>query len=148
METFIAPGGVCFQRYNYDCGPAAAVTALRELGIEAEEGPIAVAAYTTPIYGTTETLLTEAINKLHRPHVISYFRYFKTIDEIKGLCPVIAVVKYAFLVDHYVTVIEVQQDKIIVGDPLQGKVEMTPDEFKNKWRFSGIVVKRTGKQSQ
>ena len=50
--------------------------------------------------------------------------------------------KYAFLLDHYATVLEVTDETITVGDPLTGKATLTHDEFARKWRFVGVVVKR------
>jgi hypothetical protein len=38
LKTRIDADGVCRQSSEYTCGPAAAVTALRKLGLPAEEG--------------------------------------------------------------------------------------------------------------
>jgi len=65
-----------------------------------------------------------------------------SIEELKEICPVIAVVKYSFFIDHYVTVLEVTDDKITIGDPLTGQEELTYEEFKNKWCSVGIVVQK------
>jgi len=69
--------------------------------------------------------------------------YFRTADEMRDLVPVIAVVKYAFLIDHFVTVLEVTDSAVVVGDPLEGRVEMTRDDFAKRWRRNGIVLERT-----
>ncbi len=42
MTTRIDNDGICRQSAGYTCGPASAVTALRLLGLPAEEGPIAI----------------------------------------------------------------------------------------------------------
>lgn len=143
LETWIAPGGVCLQNTHYTCGPAAAVTALRRFGIEAEEGELAVLAYTTPFTGTPDDLLADAIEQRYaRDGIRCTYRHFDSIDQLKETCPTIAVVKFAFLVDHYVTVLEVSDEKVVVGDPSYGKNELTHDEFRDKWRSIGIVVSR------
>ena len=48
LKTKIDRDGVCLQGTGYTCGPAAAVTALRQLGLPAEEGEIAVWAEPPP----------------------------------------------------------------------------------------------------
>ena len=70
------------------------------------------------------------------------FRVFKSISELKQAGLTIAVVKYGFLVDHYVTVVAFTNSEVVVGDPLNGLDRMSCDEFLKKWRFTGIVLKR------
>src|ERR1051325_443971 len=50
--TEVDRDGVCLQKHSYSCGPAAAVTCLGRLGIHAEEGRIAAAAWAAPSLGT------------------------------------------------------------------------------------------------
>jgi hypothetical protein len=143
LETWIAPGGVCLQNTHYTCGPAAAVTALLKFGIKAEEGELAVLAHTTPFTGTPDDLLADAIEQRYaRDGIRCEYRRFDSIEQLKETCPTIAVVRFAFLVDHYITVLEVHDDKIVVGDPTYGRKELTHDEFRDKWRSIGIVVSR------
>jgi hypothetical protein len=52
--------------------------------------------------------------------------------------PFIAVVKYAFLIDHFVTILEVRDSTVVIGDPLAGRMEMMHGEFAKKWRHCGI----------
>lgn len=135
--------GVCIQSTRYNCGPASAVTALAQFDIQAEEGQIAVLAHTSPIVGTPGDLLCQAIEKRYGNKGISCeHRLFKSIVQLKDCCPTIAVIKFAPLIDHYVTVLEVSDDKVIVGDPLKGKETLTHEEFKDKWRHIGIVLRK------
>lgn len=141
IVTSMTQRGVCLQNTHYTCGPAAAVTALNKFGIKAEEGELAVLAHTTPFIGTPDDLLSEAIEELYAGRGIRCtYRRFDSIAQLKEICPTIAVVKFGFLVDHYVTVLEVDDEKIIVGDPINGTDEMTHDQFREKWRSIGIVV--------
>ena len=52
LKTRIDSKGICFQTEDYTCGPAAAVTALRRLGLPAYEGEIAILSHTSPAVGT------------------------------------------------------------------------------------------------
>jgi hypothetical protein len=53
---------------------------------------------------------------------------------------VIAVVKYGFMVDHYVAVLAVTERMVEVGDPMEGRQLLSHKEFMDKWRRTGIVV--------
>ena len=39
-------------------------------------------------------------------------------------------------------VIEVTDRGVVLGDPLEGKIVMTHDQFKDKWRLLGVVLRR------
>jgi predicted double-glycine peptidase len=143
LKTTVDTDGICLQSNNYNCGPAACVTALRGFGFKAEEGNIAVAAHTWFLSGTQPDSLASALNELYSPQGLqSEYRFFKNLAELRQAGPTIAVVKHAFLVDHYVAVLAVDDKKIVVGDPLQGKVSYSPEEFAKIWRFSGVVLRR------
>ena len=70
------------------------------------------------------------------------YRSFNTISELKQAGLTLAVIKFGFMVDHYVTVLEVTDSEVIVGDPLDGLDRMSYEEFQQKWRFVGVVLKR------
>jgi predicted double-glycine peptidase len=74
--------------------------------------------------------------------LVAEFRVFKDIAELKQAGLTLAVIKYALFVDHYVTVLEVTDKEVVVGDPLEGLKRMSYDEFRKKWRFEGVVLKR------
>src|SRR5206468_11656971 len=61
LKTNIDADGVCRQSNEYNCGPAAAVTALRSLGFPAEEGQIAILARTSSATGTPPDMLADAL---------------------------------------------------------------------------------------
>jgi predicted double-glycine peptidase len=143
LRTTFSDDGFCLQTTNYTCGPAAAVSALARFGIEAQEGEIAVLAYSSPQMGTADDLLGRAIEKRYGSEGIRCsYRYFDSIEQLKHNCPTIAVIKYSFFVDHYVTVLKVTENKVIIADPIVGGAEYTYEQFKDKWRFVGIVVKK------
>ncbi|NLZ05389.1 MAG: hypothetical protein GXY19_09475 [Phycisphaerae bacterium] len=141
LQTTVDYGGVCIQGTGYTCGPAAAVTALRVIGIEAEEGELAILAHTTRFTGTQPDVLCHAI--MERYGVPCRQVHFCSISELCDRVPVIAVVKFAFLIDHFVTVLDVAESVVVVGDPLQGRIEMTHEEFTSRWRRYGIVLRRS-----
>ncbi len=130
-------GNVCMQTTDYTCGPASAVTALCAIGITASEADIAVAADTTPLLGTNERLLADAIDQLYG--VKCECCYFEDIDSLKGRCPVLAVIEYSFWFDHFVAVLDVTDEYVLVGDPLNGPWKLKREDFAAKWRKIGVV---------
>ncbi|HER19614.1 MAG TPA: hypothetical protein ENO14_01055, partial [Chromatiales bacterium] len=53
--------GICRQSRPYTCGPAAAVTALRALGLPADEGRLAWLSRSTPFSGTLPQTLAHVL---------------------------------------------------------------------------------------
>lgn len=143
LQTRIGADGICRQNTDYTCGPAAAVTALRKLGLSADEGQIAILSYTSSTTGTPPDILAEALqNEYRKDGLIVKYRAFKDISELRQAGLTLAVVKFSFMVDHYVTVLNVTDTEVVVGDPLNGLDRMSYDEFRQRWRFVGIVLKR------
>jgi len=147
LETHVDSDGVCGQNTDFTCGPAAAVTALRRLGFPAEEGELAVLCRTNPFSGTAPDVLCEVLRQRYGSRGLRCeYRPFASIDELKQAGLTLAVVKFSWLVDHYVTVLEVTGETVVVGDPLAGKVTLSHREFAAKWRFVGVVVGREGEK--
>lgn len=140
LSTKIDRDGICIQQTDYTCGPAAAVTALRRMGLPADEGQLAIWSSTSP-YGTMTEDLLEAINEHYgRDGVSASYQQFKSVGELREAGPTLAVVKFGFLVDHFVCVLEATNGHVIVGDPLNGRAEYSESQFADYWRFSGIVL--------
>lgn len=141
-DTWIEDG-VCIQTTNSTCGAASAVTVLREFDIEAEERELALAASTTRSWGTSEHMLARGIEQMYHDDGISCeVKVFDEPGQLKNCCPVIAIVKYRPMVDHYVAVLAVDDKMVLIGDPLSGRERLTRQEFKDKWRQIGIVVRK------
>lgn len=143
LQTRFDANGICHQSNDYNCGPAAAVTALRRLGFPAEEGEIAILAHTSSAIGTPPDVLAEALrDKYAKDGLIADFRVFKNLDQLKKAGLTLAVIRYSFWLDHYVTVFKVTDDEVIVGDPSLGLTSFSKAQFLKRWRFVGVVLKR------
>ena len=145
LRTQVDCEGVCLQGTAYTCGPAAAVTALRQLGFDADEADLALRMHTCPALGTPADVLAAALTNRYGPEGLRCeYRYFTSLDELPRGTPTLAVVKHSFLVDHFVAVLEVtDKGVVVVGDPQLGKVSYTRDAFERRWRFMGVVLTRT-----
>lgn len=140
LMTQIDTDGVCLQSEYYTCGPAAAVTLLRKLGLPADEGPLAIAARTCAVVGTPPDELASTLTALYAPRVTARHRLFADVDELAGALPAIAVIEYLFMVDHYVAVLEVGPREVVVGDPLHGKRRLSREDFARVWRRNAVVL--------
>lgn len=138
VDTMLDVDGVCIQSTHYNCGPAAAVTVLRRLGVPAEEGELALRAHTTRFTGTPMDFLRNAI----RDHygVPCRIVYCRDVGELRDKTPLVAIVKFSFMIDHYVAVLSVTDTEVTIGDPLAGLRTCTPEEFDKEWRRCAIVV--------
>jgi len=142
LETTLDKNDVCLQSTGYTCGPAAAVSALGQFGIEADEGQIALRAFTTTS-GTDPDLLCRTINDMYADQgITAAYRPFKFIDELKDAGVTIVVIKHSFLIDHYVTVLDVTDDEIVTADSLVGRYSMSHSHFLTIWRSTGIVIQK------
>ena len=70
------------------------------------------------------------------------FKAFSRIEEIPLCGCFLAVVKHSFQVNHCVTVLEILKKRAVVGDPLQGRIVLNREEFADRWRFTGIELKK------
>jgi len=148
LTTRVDSNGICFQTTDYTCAPAAAVTALRKLGLPAHEGEIAILSHTSPVAGTLPGCLQAALqNRYGAEGLRCRYRRFDSIVQLKDAGITLAVVKDAFLSDHCVAVIEVSDRMITVADPIMGKKSLSHKQFEKIWRFSGIVLKRDSTHS-
>ena len=148
LTTRLDSNGICFQTTGYTCAPAAAVTALRKLGLPAQEGEIAILSHTSPVAGTLPGCLQAALqNRYGDEGLRCQYRHFDSIAQLKDAGITLAVVKSAFLSDHCIAVLEVSDRMITVADPVVGKKSLSHKQFEEIWRFSGIVLKRDSTHS-
>ncbi len=143
LQTKVDSNGICFQSRSYTCGPAAAVTALRKLGFNAQEGEIAVLARSSPITGTLPRSLYSALQARYGSEGLKCrYRYFDSVSQLRGIGVTLAVVRDAFLIDHCVAVLDVSDRTVVIADPVLGKQLMSHEQFERMWRFTGIVLRR------
>jgi len=143
LKTRLDGDGVCRQSNEYTCGPAAAVSALRKLGLPAEEGEIAILAHTSSLTGTEPDVLAKVIQNRYRTNgLVVEYRTFSRLEDLKDAVPIVAVMKFNALQDHCVAIFGVETNGILVGDPLSGLSVVPTSEFESNWQFVGIVFKR------
>ncbi len=144
METrWHGNGEVCAQTSDYTCGPASAVTGLRRLGVDSGEGALAVAAHTTHFTGTEPDELARAINRVHaRDGVVAEYRWFDSLADLPKEGSVLLRIKYGFMMDHWVAWLGEEDGKMILGDPLSGRMEISAKQLRERWRHTGVWIRR------
>jgi predicted double-glycine peptidase len=142
LKTWQDRDGICLQQTGYTCGPAAAVTALRRLGLPAEEGELAILMHTCPSAGTPPDTLARALRQRYGEAIHCEYRYFRSIDALSADTPTLAIMKFGLFVDHYVVVLEIAGESVTVGDPLDGVQVLSRQAFAEKWRGAGVVLRR------
>lgn len=143
LETRIGADGVCRQGTSFTCGPAAAVTALRKLGFAADEGRIAILSFSSEATGTPPDILADALRREYgKQGLVAEYRVFRDLAELKQAGLTLVVVKFGVFVDHYLTILDVTDSDVVVGDPLNGYDRIPRADFLDKWRYSGIVLRR------
>lgn len=142
LTTKFNKDNVCVQSTNYTCGPAAAVTALRKLGLTAQEGEMAVLSHSSPIVGTLPWCLYKAIQDRYAAEGIDCsLRGFDSVGQLREADVTLVVIKDGFMLDHCVAVIEVGNETVTIADPIMGQFKMSYKDFEGIWRFYGITLK-------
>jgi hypothetical protein len=143
LQTRFDTNGICMQSTDYTCGPAAAVTALRHLGLRAGEGQIAIASHSSAAIGTPPDMLCRGLRSLYPADKLECdLRYFSKLEDLPGGQPILAVIKYTLLEDHYVVILGMTPEHVLVADPNRGRVAYTRKAFLERWRKLGIVLSR------
>ena len=143
MENRIDTDGVCRQSQPFTCGPAAAVTALNQLGLDAAEGELARRSRTSPVIGTSPWELYHTLKSDYADRGLECsFLYMNSIDQLPPNAILLAVVRDAPVTDHCVAVLAVQENTVTVADPMAGLVHIPRDSFTQLWRNCGILLQR------
>lgn len=148
LPTRFDTNGICIQSTDYTCGPAAAVTALRRLGLNGHEGQIAIASHSSAAIGTPPDMLCRGLRSLYGARGVDCdLRYFAKLEELPTGQPVLAVIKYTLLEDHYVVILGITDEFVLAADPNRGRVAYTHKNFLERWRKLGIVLNRSESRS-
>lgn len=135
--------GVCRQTQPFTCGAAAAVTGLRQLGIEADEGSLAVSARTSPVIGASSWTLYLAIRDRYAPQgLLCSFGMFDSIEAVPRDAVMLAVMRNLRFSDHCVVVIDITDKYTVIADPAEGLLRISTAAFLQSWRNCGIILRR------
>jgi predicted double-glycine peptidase len=144
--------GVCMQSTSYTCVAASLVTLLRAVDVPATETEMAHLSMTEINNGATDTRAVNALEQklAGRDLEIRYetmdFDRLRRVDK-----PCLVSTKFAYFISHMVPVLEADENRVVLGDPLTGRRTISADEFKNLWSRRGIYLhaaQRTARTSE
>jgi hypothetical protein len=140
LRNVVDSDGVCRQQTWFTNGAAAAATALRRVGVRATESELAITLGASKYAGTRDDVLAyELANRYDSADLTISHRFLQGIDKLRIWPVSIAVLKLGPFLDRYVVVLEVNDDSVVVADPLVGKQTVPRDEFEATWRRIAIV---------
>jgi hypothetical protein len=135
--------GVCMQTTDYTCGAASAVMLLDQVAkIRTDERDMAERSWTNALTGTDELCVCRGLRqKLEGTGREVVFEHADW-PRLRALGrPAMATVAYSFMVDHWVVVLEVRDDEVVLMDPLAGRTRRPLDEFVKTWRGDLIWIR-------
>jgi hypothetical protein len=135
--------GICLQSSNYSCGPAVVATILAKHGVFVSEAEAAKLCGTIPSLGTDEFNLRQGLaQKLPKEFIVEIIGAdWETLRRVPK--PAAAIIKYSFLIDHWVAVLDLEHDEVLLADPLSGKMHMSREKFTKVWRNVLVVARET-----
>ena len=120
------------------------MTVLRILGLPADEGKLAIAAQAGPAVGTNPQRLAAAITRRYAAERLRCeYRHVAKLEAMP--IPAIANLSSNVLRDHYVAVLEVTADFVVIGDPLSGRERLSREDFLAEWTHAAHVFLRDHK---
>jgi predicted double-glycine peptidase len=135
--------GVCPQTQYYTCGAAAAATLLGQYGVRTDECEMARLCGSAPLTGTDEVSVCCALQEelrdagyrvtIERPGQDAVGRYLR---------PVMTRMKMDRLRDHWVVLFAINDSFAVVGDPVQGRMQVPASDFFADWRGTVIAAGR------
>lgn len=136
--------GIALQSTGFSCGPACAVTLLAYWGIPATEKEMARLVHCSR-YGTIGVALARGIKKKALLHGFNVDIKKGDWDDLVRLKhPCIAFIKFGLVFDHVIVILEVKGDKVVIGDPLVGKIVWSKEKFLQEWRNVVITMQPAG----
>jgi hypothetical protein len=143
LPEYMDSDGVCRQSTSFTCGPAAAATALHQLGLTVSEGQIAVLSRSCPYIGTSDYDLIQAIRQAvsDRPVDCVYGRW-NTLPTLTEHQVLLAMLRQGPWTNHCVAVVKATDNAVVFADPAEGLITLSQSYFLNLWTGRGILLQR------
>lgn len=144
VHGLVRRDGVCMQSTDYTCGAASAAMLLHQLGVKTTEREMAELCWTNGLTGTDEFgvcrgLRAKLVGLPYRPAIVR-----SDWDDLRRRGgPAMATVHHAFMIDHWVLVLEVKDDEVVLLDPLAARRVEKKEKFLELWRKVLVVAEKT-----
>lgn len=124
--------GICLQSTSSTCGPASIATLLRRHGISATENEIARNAHTYR-NGTEAWYLARYVRSRGMRATFDFRDGFSPDAKF----PALVGVKLG-KIGHFIPVLSVEGDTVIIADPLRGEERLSLEEIHKRYGFTGF----------
>ena len=144
LPTRFDSNGICRQSTSFTCGPAAAVTALHQFGLNISEGRMAVLSRSCPWIGTSDYDLTQAICRTVSGRPVNCF--YGQWDEPPKLTEhqvLLAMLRQGPWTNHCVVVLDATDKAVVFADPAEGLISLSKDRFLKLWTGRGILLQNS-----
>jgi hypothetical protein len=124
---------VCIQSTYASCGPSSLATIFKFKGINSSEAEIAASAFTCSSGTEIWYLLRHASDK-----GLDYScKQIENIQQVQTPCIIGTKISN---IGHFITVLGTSKGKYVIGDPLIGKIELTNEEFNDRYKLDGLLI--------
>lgn len=125
--------GVCLQSTMASCGACSLATVFRALGLDRTEEAVARGAYTCATG-------TESWYLLRYARANDLKARAREAADIAGVTPPAILGVDVGGAGHFVVYLGRDHGSLVLGDPLSGRILVTPEEFSRSFRFTGQVM--------
>jgi hypothetical protein len=136
-------GRCCIQSANWSCAPAASVSLLKTVGIEATEGEMARLMRSRTDYGTFILNIERGLERKLAPSRKDLHAELRRLDYEELLATHasgIANMRLELLMDHAVAFVACDAAGVTLLDPAAGERRLTRAEFQRQWRGYAVLV--------
>jgi predicted double-glycine peptidase len=134
--------GVCRQSTGYTCVAASLVTQLGFHGIDANETEMARLSYTMVDAGTTDLRAMYALEQKLAGSSLAARYERMDYDRLRAVpMPCLVAIDWGYFSSHMVPVLAVNEEGVVLGDPLTGPRTMARAAFEREWHRRGIYLK-------
>lgn len=130
IERGFSKEGICMQSTGYTCGPTTIATLLYFHGIKASESEMAKLCFSHNYTGSHALTIIRGMRlKFPDPEYSIHYDYLSWENLIDKCKKAILEVYYNEKLDHVAVLLEIDDNGVVLGDPLFGIIKKTKSEF-------------------
>lgn len=125
--------GVCMQSKGFTCAPSCMATVYNYFGQKRTEAEMTKALYTS----RSGTGLSQVLRYAREQGMKVTCKVSKELKDVSA--PAILEVE-VIGIGHVVVYLGMNGDKYIIGDPLEGRIEISKNQLLDKYKFKGLLL--------
>ncbi|BBM86419.1 cysteine peptidase family C39 domain-containing protein [Candidatus Uabimicrobium amorphum] len=133
---------VCIQSTPTTCGPACLTTIARFHGLKTTEQQMAHLSHTTNVWGTTSLRMLKAMRDFLTPQkrLFSASVHYTDWEGLQKISkPCIVNTEYSTYVNHVMVLFAIENGRVVLGDPLEGRIYLSKNRFMRMWTTEVIT---------